>query len=82
MKSKTGFSLFSLILHTWIRGYLKRADENQDGKMSYDEVKQLLQMINIDLSEHYARSLFKVRVVMCALCEFFGTCKISAACGW
>ena len=30
--------------------------------MSYDEVKRLLQMINIDLSEQYARSLFKVRV--------------------
>ena len=46
---------------TWIRGYLRRADQNQDGKMSYDEVKTLLQMINIDLSEQYALSLFKVR---------------------
>ncbi|KAA8585399.1 hypothetical protein FQN60_004093 [Etheostoma spectabile] len=54
------FSLFySLTLYTWIRRYLKRADQNQDGKMSYDEVKRLLQMINIDLSEQYARSLFK-----------------------
>ncbi|CAL8274392.1 unnamed protein product [Lota lota] len=42
-----------------IYGYLRRADENQDGKMSYDEVKRLLQMINIDLNEQYARSLFK-----------------------
>ncbi|TMS14683.1 1-phosphatidylinositol 4,5-bisphosphate phosphodiesterase delta-3-A [Larimichthys crocea] len=46
-------------LDHWIRGYLKRADQNQDGKMSYDEVKRLLQMINIDLSEQYARNLFK-----------------------
>ncbi|XP_039972491.1 1-phosphatidylinositol 4,5-bisphosphate phosphodiesterase delta-3-A [Xiphias gladius] len=46
-------------LDHWIRGYLRRADQNQDGKMSYDEVKRLLQMINIDLSEQYARSLFK-----------------------
>ncbi|KAM9392351.1 1-phosphatidylinositol 4,5-bisphosphate phosphodiesterase delta-3-A [Pholidichthys leucotaenia] len=46
-------------LDHWIRGYLRRADQNQDGKMSYEEVKRLLQMINIDLSEHYARSLFK-----------------------
>ncbi|XP_068606497.1 1-phosphatidylinositol 4,5-bisphosphate phosphodiesterase delta-3-A-like [Brachionichthys hirsutus] len=46
-------------LDHWIRRYLRRADENKDGKMSYDEVKVLLQMINIDLSEHYARSLFK-----------------------
>uniref|UniRef100_A0A8C9W077 Phosphoinositide phospholipase C n=1 Tax=Scleropages formosus TaxID=113540 RepID=A0A8C9W077_SCLFO len=44
---------------TWIRGYLKRADQNQDGKMSYEEVKRLLQMINIDLNEQYARTLFK-----------------------
>ncbi|XP_072299034.1 1-phosphatidylinositol 4,5-bisphosphate phosphodiesterase delta-3-A [Eucyclogobius newberryi] len=46
-------------LDHWIRGYLRRADQNQDGKMSYDEVKRLLQMINIDLSEQYAHNLFK-----------------------
>lgn len=46
-------------LDHWIRGYLRRADQNQDGKMSYDEVRRLLQMINIDLSEQYALSLFK-----------------------
>ncbi|CDQ81471.1 unnamed protein product [Oncorhynchus mykiss] len=51
--------LLSLTPHTWICGYLRRADENDDGKMSYDEVKRLLQMINIDLNEQYARSLFK-----------------------
>ncbi|KAL3986741.1 ribonuclease III [Sarotherodon galilaeus] len=45
--------------YTWIRGYLKRADQNNDGKMSYDEVKWLLLMINIDVSEQYARCLFK-----------------------
>lgn len=54
--------LFPLTLQTWIRGYLRRADQNQDGKMSYEEVKRLLQMINIDLSEQYARSLFKVSI--------------------
>uniref|UniRef100_A0A671NZU0 Phosphoinositide phospholipase C n=1 Tax=Sinocyclocheilus anshuiensis TaxID=1608454 RepID=A0A671NZU0_9TELE len=37
----------------------KRADQNQDGKMSYEEVKHLLQLINIDLNEQYARTLFK-----------------------
>lgn len=46
-------------LDHWIRGYLKRADQNQDGKMSYNEVKHLLQLINIDLNEQYARTLFK-----------------------
>ncbi|XP_038151775.1 1-phosphatidylinositol 4,5-bisphosphate phosphodiesterase delta-3-A [Cyprinodon tularosa] len=46
-------------LDHWIRGYLKRADENQDGKMTYEEVRRLLQMINIDLNEQHARCLFK-----------------------
>ncbi|KAM9457542.1 1-phosphatidylinositol 4,5-bisphosphate phosphodiesterase delta-3-A isoform 2-T2 [Clarias gariepinus] len=46
-------------LDHWIRSYLRRADLNQDGKMSYDEVQHLLQMINIDLNEQYARTLFK-----------------------
>ncbi|GAA6110030.1 1-phosphatidylinositol 4,5-bisphosphate phosphodiesterase delta-3-A [Tachysurus ichikawai] len=49
----------SLTFDTWIRSYLRRADLNQDGKMSYDEVQHLLQMINIDLNEQYARTLFK-----------------------
>ncbi|XP_036445128.1 1-phosphatidylinositol 4,5-bisphosphate phosphodiesterase delta-3-A isoform X1 [Colossoma macropomum] len=46
-------------LDHWIRSYLRHADLNQDGKMSYDEIKRLLQMINIDLNEQYARTLFK-----------------------
>ncbi|XP_062382588.1 1-phosphatidylinositol 4,5-bisphosphate phosphodiesterase delta-3-A-like [Sardina pilchardus] len=46
-------------LDHWINGYLRRADLNQDGKMTYDEVQHLLKMINIDLNEQYARSLFK-----------------------
>ncbi|XP_057215180.1 1-phosphatidylinositol 4,5-bisphosphate phosphodiesterase delta-3-A [Triplophysa rosa] len=46
-------------LEHWIHGYLKQADMNQDGKMSYEEVQMLLQMINIDLNEEYAASLFK-----------------------
>lgn len=37
---------------------------NQDGKMSYEEVQMLLQMINIDLSEEYAASLFKVSFIL------------------
>uniref|UniRef100_A0A3Q3G894 Phosphoinositide phospholipase C n=1 Tax=Kryptolebias marmoratus TaxID=37003 RepID=A0A3Q3G894_KRYMA len=36
-----------------------RADQNHDDKMSYEEVQMLLQMINIDLSDQYARSLFQ-----------------------
>lgn len=59
--------------------------------MSYDEVKRLLQMINIDLSEQYARSLFKVSVITGALnyplaflfsrfkmCELGSLCSITS----
>ncbi|XP_029953437.1 1-phosphatidylinositol 4,5-bisphosphate phosphodiesterase delta-3-A-like [Salarias fasciatus] len=46
-------------LNHWIHSFLSRADQNHDDKMSYDEVTTLLQMINIDLSEQYARSLFQ-----------------------
>ncbi|MCI4384148.1 hypothetical protein PGIGA_G00035610 [Pangasianodon gigas] len=46
-------------LDHWIHGYLRQADLNQDGKMTYEEVQTLLQMINIDLDEQYALRLFK-----------------------
>ncbi|XP_072312488.1 1-phosphatidylinositol 4,5-bisphosphate phosphodiesterase delta-3-A [Eucyclogobius newberryi] len=46
-------------LDHWIYAYLNRADQNHDDKMSYNEVQNLLQMINIDLNEQYARSLFQ-----------------------
>ncbi|XP_066554659.1 1-phosphatidylinositol 4,5-bisphosphate phosphodiesterase delta-3-A isoform X2 [Amia ocellicauda] len=46
-------------LEHWIYGYLRRADLNKDGKMSYEEVQSLLQMINIQLNEQYAKCLFK-----------------------
>uniref|UniRef100_A0AAQ4PLR4 Phosphoinositide phospholipase C n=1 Tax=Gasterosteus aculeatus aculeatus TaxID=481459 RepID=A0AAQ4PLR4_GASAC len=39
--------------------YPNSCSTNQDDKMSYDEVQTLLQMINIDLSDQYARSLFQ-----------------------
>lgn len=46
-------------LDHWIHAYLSRADQNHDDKMTYEEVQTLLQMINIDLSEQYAHSLFQ-----------------------
>ncbi|KAK1794513.1 hypothetical protein P4O66_010766 [Electrophorus voltai] len=49
----------SLTPLTWIHAYLRQADLNRDGKMTYDEVQTLLQMINIDLNEQYAFGLFK-----------------------
>ncbi|CAJ1080567.1 -phosphatidylinositol 4%2C5-bisphosphate phosphodiesterase delta-3-A-like [Xyrichtys novacula] len=46
-------------LDHWIHAYLSRADQNHDDKMSYEEVQTMLQMINIDVSDQYARSLFQ-----------------------
>ncbi|CAI5682753.1 unnamed protein product [Oreochromis niloticus] len=46
-------------LDHWIHAYMSRADRNRDDKMSYEEVQMLLQMINIDLNDQYARSLFQ-----------------------
>ncbi|XP_050980692.1 1-phosphatidylinositol 4,5-bisphosphate phosphodiesterase delta-3-A [Labeo rohita] len=46
-------------LDNWIYGYLKQADMNHDGKMTYEEVQTLFKMINIELSEENAASLFK-----------------------
>uniref|UniRef100_A0A8C2I2S1 Phosphoinositide phospholipase C n=1 Tax=Cyprinus carpio TaxID=7962 RepID=A0A8C2I2S1_CYPCA len=54
------FNLFiPLTALIWIYGYLKQADMNHDGKMSYEEVQTLFKMINIDLSEENAAGLFK-----------------------
>ncbi|XP_048035419.1 1-phosphatidylinositol 4,5-bisphosphate phosphodiesterase delta-3-A isoform X1 [Megalobrama amblycephala] len=46
-------------LDNWIYGYLKQADMNKDGKMSYKEVQILFKMINIDLNDEYAANLVK-----------------------
>uniref|UniRef100_A0A8C9CXI4 Phosphoinositide phospholipase C n=1 Tax=Phocoena sinus TaxID=42100 RepID=A0A8C9CXI4_PHOSS len=45
--------------HTWIHFYLHRADSNQDSKMSFKEIKNLLRMVNVDMNDMYAYSLFK-----------------------
>ncbi|XP_041122904.1 1-phosphatidylinositol 4,5-bisphosphate phosphodiesterase delta-3-A-like isoform X4 [Polyodon spathula] len=46
-------------LEHWIYGYLRRADANKDNTMSFKEVKSLLRMINMEVTELYARQLFK-----------------------
>uniref|UniRef100_A0A3B3UAP2 Phosphoinositide phospholipase C n=1 Tax=Poecilia latipinna TaxID=48699 RepID=A0A3B3UAP2_9TELE len=51
--------LLNHVCVTWIHAYLSRADQNRDDKMSYEEVHTLLRMINVDLSDQYARSLFQ-----------------------
>lgn len=43
----------------WIRDYLHQADRDGDEKMSFHEVKDMLRMINIDMNDMYAYTLFK-----------------------
>uniref|UniRef100_A0A8C5WFY4 Phosphoinositide phospholipase C n=1 Tax=Leptobrachium leishanense TaxID=445787 RepID=A0A8C5WFY4_9ANUR len=43
----------------WIRDYLHQADRDGDEKMTFQEVKDMLQMINIEMNDMYAYSLFK-----------------------
>lgn len=43
----------------WIRDYLHQADRDGDEKMSFQEVKDMLRMINIDMNDMYAYTLFK-----------------------
>lgn len=46
-------------LDHWIYSYLQQADSNQDNKMSFKEVKNLLRMINVNMNDMYAYRLFK-----------------------
>ncbi|XP_058904819.1 1-phosphatidylinositol 4,5-bisphosphate phosphodiesterase delta-3 isoform X1 [Kogia breviceps] len=46
-------------LDHWIHFYLHRADSNQDSKMSFKEIKNLLRMVNVDMNDMYAYCLFK-----------------------
>ncbi|XP_006062289.4 1-phosphatidylinositol 4,5-bisphosphate phosphodiesterase delta-3 isoform X1 [Bubalus bubalis] len=46
-------------LDHWIHSYLHRADSNQDSKMSFKEIKNLLRMVNVDMNDMYAYGLFK-----------------------
>ncbi|XP_060704486.1 1-phosphatidylinositol 4,5-bisphosphate phosphodiesterase delta-3-like [Hemiscyllium ocellatum] len=46
-------------IHHWIHEYLRKADKNNDKKMSFKEIKNLLKMINIEADDEYAYQLFK-----------------------
>lgn len=45
----------------WIRDWFKKADKNNDGRMNFKEVRDLLRMMNVDMNEHHAHRLFTVR---------------------
>ncbi|XP_072502072.1 1-phosphatidylinositol 4,5-bisphosphate phosphodiesterase delta-3 isoform X4 [Notamacropus eugenii] len=46
-------------LDHWIHGYLHQADSDHDSKMSFKEIKHLLQMVNVTMDDMYAHQLFK-----------------------
>ncbi|XP_051850835.1 1-phosphatidylinositol 4,5-bisphosphate phosphodiesterase delta-3 [Antechinus flavipes] len=46
-------------LDHWIHGYLHQADSDHDSKMSFKEIKNLLQMVNVTMDDMYAQQLFK-----------------------
>lgn len=45
----------------WIGDWFKKADKNNDGRMNFKEVQDLLKMMNVDMNEHHAHRLFTVR---------------------
>uniref|UniRef100_F7E7T1 Phosphoinositide phospholipase C n=1 Tax=Monodelphis domestica TaxID=13616 RepID=F7E7T1_MONDO len=50
---------FFLNFLTWIHGYLHQADSDHDSKMSFKEIKHLLQMVNVTMDDMYAQQLFE-----------------------
>uniref|UniRef100_A0A3B3WN77 Phosphoinositide phospholipase C n=1 Tax=Poecilia mexicana TaxID=48701 RepID=A0A3B3WN77_9TELE len=49
-------------LDQWIGDWFKKADKNNDGRMNFKEVRDLLRMMNVDMNEHHAHRLFTVRM--------------------
>ncbi|KAG7215689.1 hypothetical protein INR49_022044, partial [Caranx melampygus] len=45
-------------LDQWIGDWFKKADKNNDGRMNFREVRDLLKMMNVDMNEHHAHRLF------------------------
>uniref|UniRef100_A0A8D3ECF3 Phosphoinositide phospholipase C n=1 Tax=Scophthalmus maximus TaxID=52904 RepID=A0A8D3ECF3_SCOMX len=49
-------------LDQWIWDWFKKADKNNDGRMNFKEVQNLLKMMNVDMNEQHAHRLFTVRM--------------------
>ncbi|KAM7365220.1 hypothetical protein PAMP_016166 [Pampus punctatissimus] len=45
-------------LDQWIGDWFKKADKNNDGRMNFKEVQDLLKMMNVDMNEHHTHRLF------------------------
>ncbi|KAM5153035.1 1-phosphatidylinositol 4,5-bisphosphate phosphodiesterase delta-4 [Mantella aurantiaca] len=48
------------LLDQWIWDWFKKADKNNDGRMNFKEVQDLLKMMNVDMNEHHAYRLFQM----------------------
>lgn len=59
--AKLGEDVSSSSTTRWISDWFKKADKNNDGRMNFKEVRDLLKMMNVDMSEHHAHRLFTVR---------------------
>ncbi|XP_062383651.1 1-phosphatidylinositol 4,5-bisphosphate phosphodiesterase delta-4 [Sardina pilchardus] len=46
-------------LDKWICDWFKKADKNNDGQMNFKEVQDLLKMMNVEMNDDHARTLFK-----------------------
>ncbi|XP_067385543.1 1-phosphatidylinositol 4,5-bisphosphate phosphodiesterase delta-4 [Emydura macquarii macquarii] len=44
----------------WICDWFQKGDKNKDGRMNFQEVQQLLQMLNVAMDEEHARRLFQM----------------------
>ncbi|XP_030435990.1 1-phosphatidylinositol 4,5-bisphosphate phosphodiesterase delta-4 [Gopherus evgoodei] len=44
----------------WICNWFHKADKNKDGRMSFQEVRQLLRMMNMEMNEDHALRLFQM----------------------
>lgn len=54
--------LLTYKLHSWIFSCLRKADKDKDDKLSQSEMKNFLQLINIELDDDYAEMLFQVKI--------------------
>uniref|UniRef100_A0A8C4IXJ8 Phosphoinositide phospholipase C n=1 Tax=Dicentrarchus labrax TaxID=13489 RepID=A0A8C4IXJ8_DICLA len=43
-------------LDQWIGDWFRKADKNNDGRMNFKEVQDLLKMMNVDMNEHHSQS--------------------------
>ncbi|XP_048664511.1 1-phosphatidylinositol 4,5-bisphosphate phosphodiesterase delta-4 isoform X2 [Marmota marmota marmota] len=46
-------------LDQWLSDLFQRGDKNQDGRMTFEEVRRLLRLMNVEMDQEYAFGLFQ-----------------------